>query len=110
MRKSGKDRKCPSRQPVSARDAHRWWTWAVPNFRERRLGEVRLGPGPMGGDFSGSSTVTSRNPLLHDGATNATWSPRFDGGGVAACRRRVLIGTLAGSLATANFREYLFHA
>ena len=47
------------------------------NFVERRQREVRLCPGPMGGDFSGSSTVASRNTLLHDGATNATWSGHF---------------------------------
>jgi hypothetical protein len=36
------------------------------NFSERRLGEVRLSPGPMGENFSGSWSVTNRNSLLHD--------------------------------------------
>src|SRR5918998_3323162 len=46
------------------------------NFLELRHGEVRLFPGPMGVDFSGSRVVASRNTLLHDGATNATWLGR----------------------------------
>jgi hypothetical protein len=36
----------------------------------------------MGEDFSGSCTVTSRNPLIHNGATNSTKSARFDVRGV----------------------------
>ena len=31
----------------------------------------------MGEDFSGSRTVTSRNPLLHKGATKGTQTPRL---------------------------------
>ena len=42
------------------------------NFVEPRTGEVRLSPRPEGRDFSGSCTVTSRNPLIHKGATNST--------------------------------------
>jgi hypothetical protein len=48
------------------------------NFLELRTGEVRLVPGPTGEDFSGSCTVTSRNPLIQKGATTATKSGRFD--------------------------------
>jgi len=43
-----------------------------PNFLELRQGEVRLSPGRMGQDFSGSCAVASRNPLIHEGATNTT--------------------------------------
>jgi hypothetical protein len=43
------------------------------DFRELRKAEVRLCSGPMGEKFSGSWSVTSRNPLIHNGATNATW-------------------------------------
>src|SRR5829696_6159764 len=32
----------------------------------------------LGEHFSGSCTVTSRNPLIHNGATNGTKSKRFD--------------------------------
>jgi hypothetical protein len=42
------------------------------DFGELRQGELRLCPGPMGEDFSGSCTVTSRNPLIQIGATNGT--------------------------------------
>jgi len=45
-----------------------------PNFQELRQGEVRLVPTPMGENFSGSCTVTSRNPLIHIGETTATKS------------------------------------
>jgi hypothetical protein len=41
------------------------------NFGERQ-GEVRHSPAPMGEDFSGSCNVASRNPLIHNGATNTT--------------------------------------
>jgi hypothetical protein len=34
--------------------------------------------GPMGENFSGSCIVTSRNSLIHIGATTATKSGRFD--------------------------------
>src|SRR5215217_9547964 len=72
---------------------------AVANFLELRYGEVRLGPGPMGRDFSGSCVVTSRNALLHDGATNAIWSGRFDPEEVPPCRSRGLAAEFGGSLA-----------
>jgi hypothetical protein len=32
----------------------------------------------LGKHFSGSCAVTSRNPLIHNGATNGTKSKRFD--------------------------------
>ena len=76
-----------------------------PNFQERRACEVRSSPGPREQKFSGSWSVTSRNPLLHNGATNATWSPRFGSEVVLPCRSRGLRAALGGSLATANFRE-----
>jgi hypothetical protein len=80
------------------------------NFRERRKAEVRPSVGLGVQDFSGSRAVTSRNTLLHNGATNTTWSPRFDSEGVPLCRCQVLATVHGGSLAMANFREYLFHA
>jgi hypothetical protein len=52
------------------------------NFAETRLGEVRLVPGRIGENFSGSYIVTSRNPLIHIGATTATNSERFGAGGL----------------------------
>jgi hypothetical protein len=69
---------------------------------------LRLCPGPGVQDFSGSSSVTSRNSLIHYAATNGTYSPRFEAEGVATCRYGVLLAALDGSLATANFREWLF--
>jgi len=79
-----------------------------PNFGELRHGEVRWVPGPMGENFSGSCTVTSRNLLIHIGATTATKSGCFDPKGVHQ-------GLLSGgwrcveeSLATANFVEFGF--
>src|SRR5687767_2479905 len=51
------------------------------NFGESRLCELWLVPTPMGENFSGSSIVTSRNPLIQKGATTATKSPRFGAGG-----------------------------
>jgi hypothetical protein len=80
------------------------------NFSERRLGEVRLCPGPMGQEFSGNCDVASRNALLHNGATNATRSRRSDSEEAPPCRTRVLGAELDGSLATLNFREFPFHA
>jgi hypothetical protein len=62
----------------------------------------------MSEDFSGSCDVASRNPLIHDGATNGTNSPCLDAEGVALRRYRVLTAASDGSLATANFRESLF--
>jgi hypothetical protein len=67
-----------------------------------------VGLGPMGGVFSGSCVVTSRNPLIHDGATNATWLGRFDPKTVPPYRSGALAAELGGTLATANFRECLF--
>jgi hypothetical protein len=52
------------------------------NFGEFRICELRLVPTPIGENFSGSYTVTSRNPLIHIGATTATKSERFGAGGV----------------------------
>jgi hypothetical protein len=80
------------------------------NFLERRKREVRLSPGPMGEEFSGSSAVTCRNALLHDGATNVTWSGHCYPEAVPPCRSRAPGADLGSSLATTNFREYLFHA
>src|SRR5688572_1567528 len=51
------------------------------NFVETRICELRLVPSPMGENFSGSRTVTSRNPLIHIDTTTATKSPRFGAGG-----------------------------
>ena len=62
----------------------------------------------MGQDFSGSCTVTSRNRSLHNGATIATWLRRFDSEVVLPCRSRVLGAEFGGSLATVNFREFIF--
>jgi hypothetical protein len=78
----------------------------VANFRELRTCEVRLCPGPMGENFSGSCIVTSRNSLIHEGATTATKSERFDAEGVPPCCCRVLTAASARLLATVNFREF----
>jgi hypothetical protein len=80
------------------------------NFVELRNGEVRLCPGPMSPDFSGSCAVTSRNSLIHNGATTATKSKRFDAEGVPPYCCRVLTAASERLLATMNFREFLFHA
>ena len=64
---------------------------------------------PPGERFSGSCTVTSRNSLIHNGATNGTKAGRFDPKGVQqgllsrACR------CVEEPLATVNFAEFLFH-
>ena len=71
-------------------------------------GEVRASPGLMGRDFSGSCTVTSRNSLIHEGATTATKSECFDAEGVPPCSRRVLTAASEQLLATVNFAEFLF--
>src|SRR5215208_4070341 len=65
-------------------------------------------PVRWGQDFSGSCTVTSRNPLLQNGATKSTKSPRFDAEGVPPCRCRVLGAAPDGALATVNFAEFFF--
>ena len=80
------------------------------DFLELRQGEVRRRPGPMGENFSGSSIVTSRNPLIHNGATTATKSKRFDAEGVPPCCCRVLSASSERLLATVNFGEFHFHA
>ena len=80
------------------------------NLLELRKGEVRLSPGPMGENFSGSCIVTSRNSLIHNGATTATKSERFDAEGVPACCCRVLTAASERLLATVNFGEFLFYA
>jgi hypothetical protein len=61
-------------------------------------------------DFSGNCTVTSRNPLIHDGATNPTRSGPKRPEVVPPCRSRVFGDELSGSLATPNFREFFFYA
>ena len=77
-------------------------------FRELRKREVRLSPDPMGEDFSGSCTVTSRIPLIQIGATNSTKSARFGAKGVPSCCSRVLGDALEGPFATVNFAEFDF--
>jgi hypothetical protein len=57
----------------------------------------------LGKGIEKTCAVASRNPLLHDGATNATWSPRLDSEAVPPCRSRVFGAELGGSLATPNF-------
>src|SRR5215203_4868859 len=76
------------------------------NFLELRYGEVRLVPSPMGENFSGSCTVTSRNPLIHIGATPATKSECFDPKGVQQGLLSWGWRCVEESLATANFREF----
>jgi hypothetical protein len=64
----------------------------------------------LGEHFSGSCAVTSRNPLIHNGATNGTKSKRFDHEeGVAEPVVRGL-AYVEEPFATVNFRELLFHA
>jgi hypothetical protein len=80
------------------------------DFAFWREGEVRLSPCPMGENFSGSCTVTSRNYLIHNGATTATKSRCFDPKGA---QQNLLSGgcrCVEEPLATLNFREFLFHA
>src|SRR5215217_9646429 len=81
-------------------------SWA--NFRELREREVRLVPVPMGENFSGSCIVTSRNPLIHIGATPATKSECFDPKGVQQGLLSWGWRCVEESLATANFREFFF--
>jgi len=78
------------------------------NFLKLRHYEVRFNSGPMDQDFSGSCTVTSRNSLIQKGATTATKSEVFR-------PKRGAPGLLwrgwrcvEESLATVNFREFLF--
>jgi hypothetical protein len=72
------------RRPISARDAQgcragamRPWTSEKPEYAN-----FGWSPTPMGENFSGSCIVTSRNPLIHIGATTATNSERFGAGGL----------------------------
>jgi hypothetical protein len=67
-----------------------------------------VSPGPMGQDFSGNCAVTSRNPLIHNGATNSTKVPGFDTEGVTLFRCQVITAASDELLATSNFRELLF--
>jgi hypothetical protein len=62
----------------------------------------------MDENFSGSCIVTSRNSLIHNGATPATKSERFDADGVPPCCCRVLSAACERLLATVNFAEFLF--
>jgi hypothetical protein len=78
------------------------------NFGELHKGEVRLSPGPMGENFSGSCIVTSRNSLIHNGATTATKSVRFD---PIRCTKVFCHGVAPapdGPFATVNFGEFPF--
>jgi len=73
MRKPGKVRLIPFKT-ADLSEGHPWVAGrGYANFRELRHGEVRSVPGAIGENFSGSCTVTSRNPLIHDGPT----SPRI---------------------------------
>src|SRR5215203_760112 len=83
---------------------------ATANFRELRHCEVRLVPSPMDENFSGSCTVTSRNSLIHNGATTVTKSASFDAEGAPPCCCRVLTAVSERLLVTVNFREFQFHA
>jgi len=62
----------------------------------------------MGEHFSGSCAVTSRNSLIHNGATNGTKSERFDPKG----EQRGLLSwgcrCVEEPFATVNFREFYF--
>jgi len=60
----------------------------------------------MGQDFSGSSTVTSRNSLILKGATTATKSEPFDPKGVHQALLSRACHCVEDPLATANFREF----
>jgi hypothetical protein len=54
----------------------------TPKFQELCTDEVRLSPAPTGENFSGSRTVTSRNSLIHNAATNGANPVCFEGSGV----------------------------
>jgi hypothetical protein len=60
-------------------------------------------------DFSGSWDVTSRNPLIHNGATTATKLERFDVEGVPRDLWSRAAAVPDGPFATVNFREFFFH-
>src|SRR5215212_10642772 len=78
------------------------------NFAELRQREVRLSPGPIGENFSGSCIVTSRNSLIHNGATTATKSERFGAEWMPPCCCRALTAASERLLAIANFVEFFF--
>ena len=94
-------RSAPAQYPVVDR--------GYPNSVELRKGEVRLSPGPIGENFSGSCIVTSRNSLIHNGATTATKSERFGAEWMPPCCCRALTAASERLLATVNFREFLFY-
>src|SRR5829696_9848130 len=81
-------------------------------YERRRTPSRRSSVGPQsdGGEFSGSWTVTSRNPLIHIGATTATKSWYFDPKGVQQSLLSRGCRCVEESLATANFVEFFFHA
>jgi hypothetical protein len=62
----------------------------------------------MGEDFSGSCTVTSRNPLIDIGATNGTKSAGFDAKRLPPCCSRLLGDAPEGPFSTVNFAEFDF--
>jgi hypothetical protein len=80
-----------------------------PNFALAGSSKFGLAPDPFGQDFSGSRAVTSRNRLLHDGATNATWSLWLDTEVVPPSPSGVPGAEIGRSLATANFGELSFY-
>jgi hypothetical protein len=75
---------------------------------ELRQAEVRLSAVLMGEDFSGSCTVTTRNPLIHIGATTATKSERFAAKGVLQRLLSRVCRCVKEQVATVNFGEFLF--
>jgi hypothetical protein len=85
-----------------------WTHLLLANFLELRQGEVRLSPGPIGEHFSGSCTVTSRNSLIHNGATNGTKSGSFDPKGEQQGLLSRVCRCVEEPFATANFREFVF--
>jgi hypothetical protein len=80
----------------------------TPIRRSSRCREIPHRAGPMGQDFSGSCAVTSRNPLIHNGATNGTKSGRFDPKGEQQALLSKARGCVEEPFATVNFREFLF--
>ena len=62
----------------------------------------------MGKHFSDSCTVTSRNPLIHNGATTATKSECFDATGVQQGLLSRACHCVEEQFATAKFAESLF--
>jgi hypothetical protein len=64
----------------------------------------------MGQGFSGSCTVTSRNPLIHNGATNGTKSGRFDPKGEQQGLLSRAYRCVEEPFATVNFAEFYFYA